>query len=298
MTAFTYTRKSLSQRRSYKHGTFQLQAQSTKQKNPLLELMKNGIGDIESVQNFDANLASDSQDTLASTGVDGNDGDGKDAIDKDINGYTNEITNKITRPPSQNKEPESFPELPPHTALAQVLANQFGIDLTSVAPLARGPGRKITGEDVEYHAWKVSQPPCTEEALELAHSLDLDLNDLYDDEDREYVLQLSEVEMFQENERSLKMSSQTRKGVDYEKVTQSSRNRVKKMSALDKRMEQNMEKLFGKAMKFTGEVLQQVQSQTQMVQLKASEKLREGGVFVKMNAKTTDDIKAVEDFDT
>jgi len=284
LTAFTSTRRSHCRRRSYKHGAFQLQAQLTKQKNPLLEL--------KSGQDFDDDLVNDIQDALASAGVAGIDFDDS----KDLNGYT---TSKNEESQIENKTTDSFPKTPPpHTALAQVLANQYNINLASVSPSAKGPGSKITAEDVEFHAWKVSQPPCTEEALMLAHSLELDLNDLYDDEDREYVMQLSDVELFQENESSLKMVVQTRKGINDEDMTESSRKRMKKVKALDKRMEQNVGKLAQNFFAFAGTVTSGIMEQVQSETLKASEKLKEAGLFMDIDGKSADEIKGVEDFDS
>mmetsp|Transcript_214 Transcript_214/g.503 ORF Transcript_214/g.503 Transcript_214/m.503 type:complete len:424 (+) Transcript_214:295-1566(+) len=302
MTAFALTRPPLYARRLHRRGTSQLLAESTKQTSSLFDLVKdvalggnNDSGDIESVQDFDADLANEIEDALLSAGVGGSKDIIEDVMEEKVSETTKEMTGKTAWPPIQSKV--SSYEVPPHTALAQVLANQLGIDLCTVSPSSSAPGRKITAEDVENHAWKISQPPCTSEALELAHSMGLNLNDLYDDEDREYVIELSDVQLYRENSRSLKMSSQSKKGV-HSDLDADSRKQAKKMSALDKRMEKNMSKLSENAMKLagtvTGGIIQQVQ---QAIGLNGSETLREGGAFVDMNSKSPDEIKTVEDFD-
>lgn len=148
-----------------------------------------------------------------------------------------------------------------HSALAQVLANQYGVDLSLVQPLSNEADAKITAADVEYHAWKISQPPCTSEALEAAYSLGLNLNELYDDEDRQYVMNMDDIQLYVENLRSLKMSYQVKKNIG----NSVSAKRERKMKALDKRVEQNMEKLTYKAMQaamtVTDGIVQQVQTQ-------------------------------------
>ncbi len=145
-----------------------------------------------------------------------------------------------------------------HSALAQVLANQYGFDLSSVQPLSKVSGAKITAADVEYHAWKISQPPCTSEALEAAYSLGLNLNELYDDEDREYVMNMGDIQLYVDNSRSLKMTSQVKK-------VKIGNNATKRVRKLDKRVEQNVEKLTFKAiqaaMTVTDGIVQQIQSQ-------------------------------------
>lgn len=308
--AFASTRSSLHLKSPNTIHAFELQAQSTREKkNPFSDLLKavaqgkNSNQDIDSVQDFDVDLANEIQDALLSAGV-GNidDTESKSAeTNKEVNGLSAEnINKKVIRPPIENKAPrQNIPQLPPHTALAQVVANQYSIDLTEVSPSS--PGNKITADDVEYHAWKISQPPCTPEALELAHSLGLNLNELYDDEDREYVMQLSDVELFQENARSLKMATQIKKGVDYGSISKSDRRKTKKINALDKRMEQNMGKLSQSAMKLagtvTGGIMQQIKLQTQKIQLEASEKLKDKSILGDAIAKSTDTFTAVEDFD-
>ena len=253
--------------------TYQLKANS----NPLLELVKvvagnddDHKGDIDSVYDFDASLASEIQDALMSAGI--NNDDGVAMMMEDTGGKINKQTNNFEpRPPSYppNKPHQYISSellLPPHTALASVLANQYNIDLNSITPSAK----KITAEDVEYHIWKLAQPPCSAEVLELAHSRGIDLNELYDDEDRETELDMSDVQLFIQHERSLKLSSQKimKNGriVKIDNDTLSSKKRMKKMSDLDKRVEANMDKLSDKAMKLFGsvsdEIVQQVKLQT------------------------------------
>jgi len=192
----------------------------------------------------------------------------------------------------------SKPVLPPHTALAQVLANQYSIDLNEiVVPLSAKGNSKITAEDVEYYAWKISQPPCTTVALELAYSLDMDLNEIYDDEDRETIMDIDDVQLFRDHSSSLKMSSQifVSKNGSVHKIdndTQLSKKRMSKMGALDERLESKMNKLSQKATKVvdqikdsvTDGVLQQVQS----------------AVRVNINGQTTatqHEYSSVQDFD-
>jgi len=304
MYAFTTTHHLHHKRRLDNHiSKFQLQAQDTEQKknkkNPILELVKvvtlgnqNNREEIDSVDDFDSDLAKEIQDALSSAGVDNNNVKEVTTADKEVNTLStnNESIKQEDLHPPITKAPKYVPEvLPPHTALAKVLANQYGIDLNSVTPSAKGLNNKITAEDVEYHAWKLSQPPCTADALELAYSLGIELNDLYDDEDRETVMDMSDVQLFVEHSRSLKMSSQVvkRGSTNGDNDTQSSRKRMKKISAIDKRMEAKMEKLSEKAMKVvstvTGGIVNQVQSQTRGI--------------TDTNGIATKDIQTVDDFD-
>ena len=257
--------------------TYQLKANS----NPLLELVKvvagnddDHKGDIDSVYDFDASLASEIQDALMSAGIEGIDNDGVAMMMEDTGGKINKQTNNFEpRPPSYPpNKPHQYTSsellLPPHTALASVLANQYNIDLNSIT--ITPSAKKITAEDVEYHIWKLAQPPCSAEVLELAHSRGIDLNELYDDEDRETELDMSDVQLFIQHERSLKLSSQKimKNGriVKVDNDTLSSKKKMKKMSDLDKRVEANMDKLSDKAMKLFGsvsdEIVQQVKLQT------------------------------------
>ena len=256
----------------------------------------NQQGDITSVQDFDAGLASEIEDALVSAGVGGSDDTLGDVIGTEVKASTKEDAKENGMAPIQNNMPRE-PELPPHTALAQVVANQYGIDLNTVSPSSSTPGSKITADDVEYHAWKLSQPPSTAEAIELAHKLGLDLNEIYDDEDRQYIIELSDVKLYQENSRSLRMTSQTKKGKQYTLDPQS-RKQAKKERELDRRMEQNMGKLSEKAMKLagtvTGGIAQQVQ---QAIGLNGIELLKGRGILTGINGKDTGDIKTVEDFD-
>ena len=161
-------------------------------------------------------------------------------------------------------------DLPPHTALAQVVANQYDIDLSSVEP-KKGRGNKITAADVEYHAYKISQPPCTPQALELAYSYGLDLNPLYDgyddkDENEEpHYLRISDVELLKDNLRSFRVSYQKIRGDDV--VPGDVRRKQQHMNELEKRMEKNIVQLSEKALQAVasvGSALQSVQSQVQL----------------------------------
>lgn len=304
MYAFTTTHHLHHKRRLDNHiSKFQLQAQDTEKKknkiNPILELVKvvtlgnqNNREEIDSVDDFDSDLAKEIQDALSSAGIDNNNGKEVATVDKEVNTLStnNESIKQEDVHPPITKNPKYVPEvLPPHTALAKVLANQYGIDLNSVTPSAKGLNNKITAEDVEYHAWKLSQPPCTADALKLAHSIGIDLNDLYDDEDRETVMDMSDVQLFVEHSRSLQMSSQVvkRGSTNLDNDTQSSRKRMKKMSAIDKRMEAKMEKLSEKAMKVVSTVTGGIANQVQ---------LQARGI-TDTNGIATKDIQTVEDFD-
>jgi len=275
---------------------FQLHATQSST-NPLLELMKvvtsnNDKEEIDSIHDFDADLANEIQEALqSSVGIvededtNINNIDDTTIVDKDDN--NREASGKETvllqprpptTPPPQRRNTSNKPVLPPHTALAQVLANQYSIDLTDIAtPLSTKGNSKITAEDVEYYAWKISQPPCTTEALELAYSLDMDLNEIYDDEDRETIMGIDDVQLFRDHSSSLKMSSQifVSKNGSVHKLdndTQLSKKRMSKMGALDERLESKMNKLSQKATKavdqikesVTDSVIQQVQSITQV----------------------------------
>lgn len=223
-----------------------------------------------SVEDFDEDLALEIQEALQSAGIDGigttaesspnnnnqppettTESEGSNyATNINIQQTPNMITEKKgTRLPMQSKAVEADTP-PPHTSLAQVMANQMNIDLSSVTPSK--PGGKITASDVEYHAWVISQPPSTSEALARAYHLGLDLNMLYDDEDRTYVMQLSDVQLYEENARSLGVCSQKRKDISPD--NSSIRQRMKKLSALDNRMEKSIEKLAQKAKQLTSNV--------------------------------------------
>ena len=160
-------------------------------------------------------------------------------------------------------------DLPPHTALAKVVANQYNVDLSSVEPKT-GRGTKITAADVEYHAYKVSQPPCTPQALELAYSYGLDLNPLYEGYDDEIengqprYLRISDVELLKDNLRSLRASCQKIRGAV---MPGDVRRKQKHMNELEQRMEKNVGQLSEKALQAVasvGSALQSVQSQVQM----------------------------------
>ena len=298
--------------------TYQFQLRATQSStNPLLELMKvvtsnNNKEEIDSIHDFDIDLANEIQDALqSSVGIVEEDdtniiNDDTTTKDKANNNNREESGKKTillqprppTTPPPQRLDTNNKPVLlPPHTALAQVLANQYGINLNDIVTSSSSKGSKITAEDVEYYAWKISQPPCTIEALELAYSLDMDLNEIYDDEDRETIVDIDDVQLFRDHSSSLKMSSQifvSKKGSVHklDNDTQLSKKRMSKMSALDERLEAKMNKLSKKATKVvdqikdsvTDGVIQQVQSVAR----------------VNINGQTTTtqhEFNTVEDFD-
>eukprot|EP00984_Skeletonema_dohrnii_P000473 scaffold162_cov70-Skeletonema_dohrnii-CCMP3373.AAC.1 len=130
----------------------------------------------------------------------------------------------------------------------------------------------------------MSQPPSTPEALARAHQLDLDLNILYDDEDREYVMQLSDVQLYEENSRSLRVVSQKRRGVPTN-VNSKTSQRMKKLSALDERMEKRMEILAKKLGNVAGGIAKTVKLQT-------------SDLALNIEKKDEPEIKSVEDFDS
>jgi len=295
---------------------FQLHATQSST-NHLLELMKvvtsnNDKEEIDSIHDFDVDLANEIQEALqSSVGIveeedtNINNIDDITIVDKDDDNREESGKKTVllqprppTTPPPQRRNTNSKPVLPPHTALAQVLANQYSIDLNEiVVPLSAKGNSKITAEDVEYYAWKISQPPCTTVALELAYSLDMDLNEIYDDEDRETIMDIDDVQLFRDHSSSLKMSSQifVSKNGSVHKIdndTQLSKKRMSKMGALDERLESKMNKLSQKATKVvdqikdsvTDGVLQQVQS----------------AVRVNINGQTTatqHEYSSVQDFD-
>jgi hypothetical protein len=168
----------------------------------------------------------------------------------------------------QSVKPDDSP-IPPHTALAQVLANQYNIDLRSVQPLGKERWAKITAADVEFHAYKLSQPPSTPQALALAYSYGLDLNVLYEewadeessDDGKVNYLTISDVQLLKDNLRSLRASRQK---VQSQDLPAGVKRKQKHLKALDERMEQNIEQLSEKAMQAIGSVagiLQTFQSQ-------------------------------------
>lgn len=160
-------------------------------------------------------------------------------------------------------------ELPPHTALAQVLANQYEIDLKSVERRKRRD--KITAADVEFHAYKISQPPCTPQALELAYSYGLDLTILADADDGESedgqinYLKISDVELLRDNMRSLRASRQKVQGKT--NLAADVRRKEKHLNELEQRMEKNVGQLSEKAMQAVGSVagaFERVKSQVKL----------------------------------
>jgi hypothetical protein len=150
--------------------------------------------------------------------------------------------------------------LPPHTALAQVLANQYNIDLSTVEPRSKSRD-KVTAADVEFHAYKLSQPPCTPQALELAYSYGLDLNILYEEyiddeteEDQTQYLKISDVELLKDNLRSLRASRQRIQGRSGANIPADLRRKQKHLNELETRMEKNVVQLSEKAMQAVGTV--------------------------------------------
>ena len=183
-------------------------------------------------------------------------------------------------------------ELPPHTALAQVLANQLNIDLSTVEP----SNTKITAADVEFHAYKISQPPCTPQALELAYSYNLDLNLLYDryryaDNQEEgnvpKFLTISDVELLHDNLRSFRATIHTTRGNRAEKLP-ADRRRKKHLKKLEDRIEKNAGQLSEKALQAVDSVATIVQTVQSQVKLPIP-----GGIFGSDNNK----IDSVQDFD-
>ncbi len=264
---------------------------ASQQNQPLEFFQKKDKKDtFRSVEDFDQDLAAEIQEALLSVNDDGMIGSTAEsppneqptisAAAADSKHTSSDATPIIIRPPIQNKVPK-MDTTPAHTSLARVMANQLNIDLSSVTP---SNGAKITASDVEYHAWKLSQPPSTPEALARAHQLGLDLNTLYDDEDRDYVMQVSDVQLYEENIRSLKVVSQKRIGVS--NVNSKQRQRTKKLSALDERMEKRMEFIAKKLGNVAGGIAKQVRTNDFKVVLNGIKK-----------KKDAPEIKSVQDFD-
>ena len=226
---------------------------------------------------------------------------GKTAISSKDNTDINEKSKQVNLKKAQimTNRKDDVDSVPPHTALSKVLANQYGIDLASVSSSSMEPGAKITAEDVRYHAWTLSQPPCTSEALKLAYSIGLDLNGLYDDDTRTYIMSKDEVQLYIENSRSLKMSSQV---IKKETRRQQLSKKRKKMNALDKRVEQNVVKIADKTLRLatslTGEIVNQVQLQMQNIQRNTdNERSKSDVVNMLSHKKIANDIQSIEDFD-
>jgi hypothetical protein len=273
------------------------------QQSQLLEFFQQKDKDnFSSVEDFDQDLADEIQEALLSAGSDGIIGstaespsNGQPTISAAVSESSSSDTTQINSsekqiicPPIQTKSPK-LDATPPHTNLAQVMANQLNIDLSFVTPSNPG-AKKITASDVEYHAWKMSQPPSTPEALARAHQLELDLNTLYDDEDREYVMQLSDVQLYEENIRSLRVVSQKRRGV-VTNANSKTRQRMKKLSALDERMEKRMEFLVKKLGNVAGGIAKRVQTSSDFNVILGDIKKK------KKKKKDAPEIKTVEDFD-
>ncbi len=253
---------------------------------------KNKDNTINSVEDFDQDLAAEIEDALLSAGVTGrlssvtaSPPDEQPTISaassvSESTSSDESSEKQILHQPIQIKAPK-IDMTPPHTSLAQVMANQLNIDLSFVTP---SNAKKITAADVEYHAWKMSQPPCTPEALARAHQTGLDLNALYDDDGREYVIQLSDVQLYEGNCRSLRLVSQKRRGAPKNDVNPKTEQRTKKLSAIDERMEKRMEVLVKKLGNVAGGIAKTVKLQTS-----------EG--LVNIENEDESEIKSVEDFD-
>lgn len=251
---------------------------------------------INSVEDFDQDLAAEIEDALLSAGVteklssvavSSQDEQPTISAAASVSEFTSSdetqvfSEKQILHAPVQTKAPE-IDTNPPHTSLAQVMANQLNIDLSCVTP---SNAKKITASDVEYHAWKMSQPPCTPEALARAHQMGLDLNALYDDDDREYIMQLSDVRLFEENSTSLRLVSQKRRGASKTNDNFKTKQRMKKLSAIDERMEKRMGILAKKLGNVAGGIAKTVILQTSDVAL------------VNIEKKVEPEFNSVEDFD-
>lgn len=283
-----------------------IQSRSTASARPTITLQQSQILDFfqkdkdtfKSVEDFDEDLAAEINDALLSADVDGmvsstvgSSSDEQTTISaaasiSETSSSDETLVNSekqiIPHTPIQTKAPK-VDTTPPHTGLAQVMANQLNIDLAYVTP---SNGNKISASDVEYYAWKMSQPPSTPEALARAYQLGLDLNSLYDDEDKEYVMQLSDVQLYEENSRSLRVVSQRRRGAPTD-VNTKTKLRMKKLSVIDERMEKRMELLAKKLGSVADGIAKTVKLQTNDVNL----------ALVKIEKKDEPEIKSVEDFD-
>mmetsp|Transcript_29749 Transcript_29749/g.62035 ORF Transcript_29749/g.62035 Transcript_29749/m.62035 type:complete len:244 (+) Transcript_29749:2-733(+) len=166
---------------------------------------------------------------------------------------------------------------PPHTGLAQVVANQYGIDISSV-PYS---GSKITAADVEYYNFKLTQPPSTPEALQLAYKLGIDLNVVsmyvvpeYGNKmksNEPYILKVNDVEQYLDNLRSIRMIERR-----VANATGPSKSiKKKKLDKLEERMEKNIGRLTQKAKKVmdtvAGGIVEQIVS-SQVIDRKTEER--------------------------
>jgi len=277
--------------------TSKQQYQDERQKQAIYQLVMNaasgnkeeGAEDFE----FDEELINKAQLAFLS----GINGQVSDTDRSSVDGATSSSTEKrMKRPPMENKAPvqSKATTLPPHTSLAQVIANQYNINIADVTPLDTEPNAKITAADVEYHLYKVSQPPCTPQALELAYSLGLDLNEMYeeyaeDEEDDKYIMRISDVELYQQNLRSLRASSQRRKRSG-DNAPMPLKKGTKKLNELEDRIDKRIERLSQNAKKVAGSVagaVQKVQSQVKLSTAKRPKKKLEKVEY-----------SSVQDFDT
>lgn len=269
------------------------------QQNHILDFFQKDKDTFNSVEDFDEDLAAEINDALLSAGVDGilhstaeSSSDEQTTISavasiSETSSSDETLVNsekQIPDTPIQTEAPK-VDKTPPHTSLAQVIANQLSIDLSLVTP---SNGGKISASDVEYYAWKLAQPPSTPEALARAYQLGLDLNILYDDEDREYVMQLSDVQLYEENSRSLRALSQRRRGAPTN-VNTKTKQRTKKLNTIDERMEKRMELLKKKL----GNVADGI-SKTVKLPTPGDLDL----ALVKIEKKDEQEINSVQDFDS
>lgn len=249
------------------------------------------MDDIKGVQDFDADLADEIEAALKMAGVTESCFDGEDIEDRqelktvfesvsNINGNQDGEEKVNSKTPVFKREiikPKVRVTTPPHTGLAQVVANQYGIDIASV-PYS---GSKITAADVEYFNFKLTQPPSTPEALQLAYKLGIDLNvvSMYVvpeygnkmNSNEPYMLKVNDVEQYLDNLRSIRMIE--RRVANASGTTKSIKE--KKLDKLEERMEKNIGRLTQKARKVmdtvTGGIVEQIVS-SQVIDRKTEER--------------------------
>ncbi|KAL7469652.1 hypothetical protein ACHAXS_009903 [Conticribra weissflogii] len=255
-------------------------------KNSLLKIMINAAmgvdkkaDGIKGVQDFDEDLAVEIETALKLAGAT-NSFNGEAIDDRqelktvfeslsNINDNQNDEVIEASKAPPFRREiikPKIKVSAPPHTSLAQVVANQYGIDIASV-PYS---GSKITAADVEYYRFKLTQPPSTPEALNLAYKLGIDLNvvSMYvvpeygksKNSNEPYELKVNDIEQYLDNLRSIRMIE--RRSANSSGPSKSIKQ--KKLDALDERMEKNIGRLTQSAKKavdkVTGGIVEQIVS--------------------------------------
>mmetsp|Transcript_23918 Transcript_23918/g.48939 ORF Transcript_23918/g.48939 Transcript_23918/m.48939 type:complete len:406 (+) Transcript_23918:165-1382(+) len=270
---------------------------TNQRKNSLLKIMMNAMGgdknadDIKGVQDFDADLADEIETALKMAGVTEKCFDGEDIEDRqelrtvfesisNINDNQDGDEKMNSETPVFKREiikPKIRVTAPPHTGLAQVVANQYGIDISSV-PYS---GSKITAADVEYYNFKLTQPPSTPEALQLAYKLGIDLNVVsmyvvpeYGNKmksNEPYILKVNDVEQYLDNLRSIRMIERR-----VANATGPSKSiKKKKLDKLEERMEKNIGRLTQKAKKVmdtvAGGIVEQIVS-SQVIDRKTEER--------------------------